>query len=160
MTAITRQRLNETTGLLTTGLRDREPAYGCVPQNRGSAPGRGSAEHAADHPDAWVPLPVLCHVSVVRSPAVSHPVVSWLARFPALPPSPRSAACISAIRLPGTSSLRRNARKQEHKRTERNRSEREETPIFSKVNSFWLPHSTTRFCPPILRAYASEVQTP
>lgn len=42
VTAITRLQLKETTGLLTTGLRDREPAYGCVPQ------GRGSAENAED----------------------------------------------------------------------------------------------------------------
>jgi hypothetical protein len=59
------------------------------PENAADQP-----ENAADQPDAWVPLTVLRHVSVVRSPVVSSPVVSWLARSP---------ACIAAFQFPRTS---------------------------------------------------------
>ena len=51
MTATTRQQLGETTGLLTTGLRDREPVDDCIPQGRDSTKQTHTQLHSANlHP--------------------------------------------------------------------------------------------------------------
>jgi hypothetical protein len=116
---------------VTATTRQPAGARGCVPQ------GRGSAENAADHPDAWVPLPGLRHVSVVRSPVVRSPVVSWLARSPASHSSHRSPACIAAIWFPRNSILRLHPEHtKEQKRTERN------TRILIELELCRLPPST------------------
>jgi hypothetical protein len=105
-------------------------ARGRVCENAADQP-----ENAADHPDAWVPLPVLRHVSVFRSPVVSSPVVLWLARSP---------ACIAAIRFPRTSAHGRvtqgrgsaeNAADppREQNRTQRDRRGQQGTQVFSET---------------------------
>ena len=107
-------------------------ARGRVPQ------GRGSAENAADQPDAGLPLPALRDVSVALVPR------RVTLRSPVSQSSHRSPACIAAIQFPRTSARGRvppgrgsaeNAADppREQKRTQRDRREQKGTQIFSET---------------------------